>query len=191
MYKCLIVSCSFVLLLISLGATAQPQDGDSSLWQALQREGHFAMMRHALAPGTGDPDNFALNQRQTQRNLSQRGREQAKRIGDRFRSHGIKHASVFSSQWFRCMDTARLLDLGEAKALPALNSFFRDYANKEPQMRELKAWLGREKNRVPLVLVTHQVNITALTGVFPSSGEIVVIKQNKDDFEVLGRIATD
>lgn len=90
----------------------------------LKKPGHFAIMRHALAPGTGDPRNFDLTDCSTQRNLSEAGREQAKAVGELLRKSGIEKAGVYSSQWCRCLDTATLLGLGPVTELPALNSFF-------------------------------------------------------------------
>jgi len=162
------------------------------LWEALSSKNHFALIRHARAPGTGDPPEFALGRRDTQRNLSEEGREQAKRIGDLFRAHGIDEAIVFSSEWYRCRDTAALLDLGPVNSLSALNSFFRNYEQKEARNESLKLWLSQREMDKPLVLVTHQVNIMALTGVYPSSGEIVVVEKDAQmGLKVLGSIKTD
>ena len=90
----------------------------------IAKPGHIVMMRHALAPGTGDPSNFALGDCATQRNLSEAGRRQARRTGQFLREAGVRAARVLSSQWCRCLETARLLDLGPVEPLPALNSFF-------------------------------------------------------------------
>lgn len=149
-------------------------------------------MRHALAPGTGDPPEFSVNDCSTQRNLSDEGRQQAKRIGDRFRANGIQEAVVFSSQWCRCMDTAELLGLGAVTELPVINSFFQDYSRREPQTKMLREWLGKQDFAKPLVLVTHQVNINALTNVYTSSGEMVIVRINKSgELSVAGSIETD
>ncbi|WP_417533937.1 histidine phosphatase family protein [Marinobacterium stanieri] len=165
---------------------------EQALWDALRSPSHFALMRHALAPGTGDPANFTLGRRETQRNLSKQGRLQAQRIGALFRENGIESAQVFTSEWFRCRDTAELLGLGAVTPLPALNSFFRNYEQKEPRTEALKRWLSQRDMDEPLVLVTHQVNITALTGVYPASGEIVVVAQDAENgLRVLGSIRTD
>ena len=165
---------------------------DQRLWQALKSGGHFALLRHALAPGTGDPSTFVLGDCTTQRNLSGEGRAQASLIGDRFRANGIAAAKVYSSQWCRCLDTAGLLELGPVEELPILNSFFRRNESREPQTRALKAWIEGADFDEPVVLVTHQVNITALTGVFPASGELVVVRSGKgDEVSVVGTIETD
>ena len=165
---------------------------DADLWDALRSKGHVALMRHALAPGTGDPSGFALGDCSTQRNLSAEGRGQAARIGQLFRANGIETARVFSSQWCRCLDTARLLELGPVRELPIINSFFRKYERREPQTRALEDWLAKQDLERPLVLVTHQVNITALTGVYPASGEIVALRRSDDGgLTVVGSIETD
>ena len=168
-----------VLLLMAIGVlAASPGCGHSAeadIWDALETGGHFVMLRHAMAPGTGDPAGFTLGDCSTQRNLSEAGRAQADAIGARFRQNGITTARVFSSQWCRCLETAARLKLGPVTELPALNSFFGRYALETPRTETLKAWLNRQELTTPLVLVTHQVNITALTGVYPSSGEMVVL----------------
>lgn len=161
---------------------------DTALWAAIGSGEAVAMMRHAIAPGTGDPANFAIGDCSTQRNLDERGRAQAQAIGDRFRANGIDRADVLTSQWCRCRETARLLDLGTPRDLPALNSFFANRARKPEQTRTLQAFLQARMGNTPLVLVTHQVNITALTGVVPRSGEIVVIAGDGSG-SVLGRIS--
>ena len=163
-----------------------------ALWSGVRSGSLVVLMRHAIAPGTGDPDNFALGDCSTQRNLSAAGLEQAGRIGERFRDHGVTRARVFSSQWCRCRDTAEALALGPVAELPALNSFFEDFSREESQTRALRQWLGAQPQDGPLVLVTHQVNITALSGVFPASGEMVVGRiDDAGAFTVAGRILTD
>lgn len=157
------------------GAEANARD-NANLWDALRNGNAFAIMRHAIAPGTGDPRNFKLGDCTTQRNLSERGRAQARAAGSLFRRNGVTHATVVSSQWCRCRETARLLNLGPVKDLAALNSFFGNYDRSAPQTRALRKWLADYQDTKPLVLVTHQVNITALTGRGVRSGEIVVVK---------------
>ena len=108
------------MILASLHAHA---DSDI-LTDQLKDGGYILMIRHALAPGTGDPVNFKIGDCSTQRNLDDRGRAQARSIGERLRSSGIAKARVYSSQWCRCLETAELINLGSATPLPALNSFF-------------------------------------------------------------------
>jgi len=169
-----------LVLLTSLfiGSPAFPSDDALGILQALKSGEHFALLRHATAPGTGDPPQFTLAKCETQRNLSDEGRNQAVRIGARFRKNGIMAARVFSSQWCRCLETARLLDIGIVNELPVLNSFFQNHSRREPQIRQLSQWLKWQPLKTPLVLVTHQVNITALTGIYPRSGEMVIVHRS-------------
>lgn len=174
-----------------LAPRAVPAD-DRVVWRALRSGNHVALIRHALAPGFGDPSHFEIGKCATQRNLSDQGRQQATAMGDRFRAHGIAAARVYSSQWCRCLETAERLALGPVTPLPALNSFFQDFARKETQTRQLQAWLAQQDLTQPLVLITHQVNITALTGVYPASGEMVVIHPTASgQWQVTGRVAMD
>lgn len=177
------------LLFSTAGETATK---DAVYWEALRAGEHVALLRHAIAPGTGDPPEFTLGDCSTQRNLSAEGRAQAVRIGERFRTNGIQTAQLFSSQWCRCLETARLLGLGPTLELPTLNSFFQRYNRREQQTQALKTWLDKQKLDKPLVLVTHQVNITALTDIYPTSGELVIIRRTKGgDLSVVGTITTD
>lgn len=183
------------LFLVGLVASA-PALADDTLWAALRGGGHVALMRHATAPGVGDPAGFKVEDCATQRNLSAAGREQARRIGERFRARGIAAARVYSSQWCRCLDTARMLGLGEITPFAGLNSFFRDGGRESAQTAEVRALIARElasgvPAQGPLVLVTHQVNVTALSGVYPASGEIVVLRANGDVLTVVGRMRAD
>jgi phosphohistidine phosphatase SixA len=183
--------CSIILVCFSVSASGFSSDSESEIWKALASGGYVALLRHALAPGTGDPPEFRLGECTTQRNLSDEGRDQASRIGDRFRENGIDRARVFSSQWCRCLETARLLKLGRVAELAPLNSFFRQFERQESQTEALLQWLDEQELDRPLVWVTHQVNITALTGVYPDSGELVVIhRSGTGDIQVIGTIET-
>ncbi len=160
------------ILLILFTLIATPARADD--WDAARAEGAILLMRHATAPGTGDPVNFDLADCSTQRNLSEAGRLQARETGSAIRAAGIPITHVLTSQWCRCRDTARLLDLGPVEDLPSLNSFFSDRGEAEPQTAETLARLAALPRGARPILVTHQVNITALTGVVPRSGEIIV-----------------
>lgn len=170
------------LLTLPLLLTIQPTRSEESFaWLPAMKRGEVvALLRHALAPGTGDPDGFRLGDCSTQRNLSPAGQDQARAIGARLRALGLERAEVFSSQWCRCLETARLLGLGEVEELPALNSFFADPGQRSVQTRQLDTWLAAQTSAKPKVLVTHQVNITALTGIVPASGELVIIRRASD-----------
>ena len=174
-----------------LGAISPALADTSQLWDGLKSGDHLVVMRHALAPGTGDPGNFSATDCSTQRNLSDIGKQQANHIGELFKTNGISSVQLFSSQWCRCMDTATEMNLGPVESLSFLNSFFRNYEKREPQTRQLEAWINQADLQRPTVLVTHQVNITALTGVYPASGELVFLKrQANGGLQVVGRLTT-
>lgn len=185
----------FALLLVQVIGPIRADEQRNATEQfrvALNTPGAFVLMRHALAPGTGDPDQFSEQDCSTQRNLSQGGRDQAVRIGAKLREYSAGPFAVYSSAWCRCMDTAKLLDLGPVEKLPPLNSFFRQWEREQLQTDQLNNWMAeREPDGIP-VLVTHQVNITALTDVYPTSGEMVVVTLDNDhSVRVLGRLAID
>ena len=163
-----------------------PAAADPALWQALRSGEAVALIRHAEAPGTGDPPGFRLEACATQRNLSPAGRAQAARLGQQFRANGIANAEIRSSQWCRCRDTAAALGLGPVRDAPALNSFFGRSEAAAAETRALRQLVAGLPAGQPAVLVTHQVNITALTGIYPASGEVIVMA--RQGYGVLGRL---
>ena len=192
----LFIAASAVALLVNAciarSSSSVSQAQPESAWALLQRGdlGYVVMMRHALAPGTGDPADFKLEDCTTQRNLSSEGREQAVRIGKAFRSRKIRIARVLSSQWCRCKDTARLMNLGKVEVFAALNSFFNASSRESGQTAEVRRFILSNRN-IPgaIIMVTHQVNITGLTGIVPQEGESVVLRANKQgQVEVVGRL---
>jgi broad specificity phosphatase PhoE len=170
-------------------AGVRADDASAAAWQALAAGGTFAIMRHAIAPGTGDPPGFRLDDCATQRNLSAAGREQARRLGAAFRANGVRVDAVYASQWCRCLETARLLDLGPVTPLPLLNSFFADPGRGDEQTARLREWLVSAVPAAAVMLVTHQVVITALIDGFPASGEIAVVRPTNAHLDLVGRIA--
>ncbi|SFR55177.1 Histidine phosphatase superfamily (branch 1) [Marinobacter gudaonensis] len=158
-----------------LSATAVGSESHQQAWEALKDGRAVLMLRHALAPGTGDPANFDLDDCSTQRNLNDTGREQARAWKPFLAEHGITEARVFSSQWCRCMDTAREMAMGEVTEWPSLNSFFSNRGDGPAQTRQTIALVNQLGSGAPVILVSHQVNITALAGIFPSSNEGVII----------------
>jgi phosphohistidine phosphatase SixA len=161
---------------------------DSAAWSALKKPGTIVLFRHASAPGGGDPVGHRLDDCSTQRNLDEEGRAQARRIGERFRAQGVKVEAVLSSQWCRTRDTAQLAFPGLPKDGPAFNSFFSDRSNEASQTaaarQQLLAWRGTGV----LVVVTHQVNITALTGATTMSGEGIVLRRQAGELAVVAKI---
>ena len=177
------------LLLTALLAT--PALADEAVWEALAGGGHVVLMRHALAPGTGDPANFQLDDCTTQRNLNDTGRQQARDTGAAFHAREIPVATVYTSQWCRCRETAELLDFAPVQDLPVLNSFFQNRERRGPQTEALRRFLADlELDGGNVLMVTHFVNIGALTGESVSSGELVVVRPGDNgEVTVVGNIA--
>jgi broad specificity phosphatase PhoE len=174
----------FSLYLPSPGTAA-----DAHLWDLLRQGGVVVLVRHAHAPGIGDPDRFRIDDCSTQRNLDATGRRAARALGDAFRRERVVVDSVYSSQWCRCKDTAALA-FGKYEEQPALNSFFSDRGAEGERTRALRELIaGARPGHGVTVLVTHQVNITALTGVSPKEAEVVVARHlPSGDIEVVGRL---
>jgi len=136
--------------------------------------GRVLMLRHALAPGFGDPSNFQLRDCSTQRILDEVGREQSRQIGNAFRNAGLRFEGVYSSQWCRCLETARLINMGKVQELTGLNSFFQGIVPREATLASLRKFLqDLPPDGDPVLLVTHQVTISAITGMGVSSGAAV------------------
>ena len=172
--------------LMSLSASVQAGELPPEWAARINRGDALLLMRHALAPGIGDPPNFAVDDCATQRNLSPAGQAQAKKIGEDLRAAGIVQAQVLSSPWCRCLDTAAALKLGPVEPIRELGSFF---AGRGEASLQTKVVLERLAQRHPgaRMVVTHQVNLTALTGVVPVSGELLIVA-SKDPTQVLFRV---
>lgn len=153
--------------------------------------GTVLLMRHATAPGTGDPAEFRLGDCSTQRNLSAAGRDQARAIGARLREAGVVPDVVATSQWCRARDTAELLALGPPEDWPEINSFFAGRGDRTAQTDATLARIAALPDDAVVLLVTHQVNITALTGIVPQSGEIIVTRRDGGALSVVGRLPPD
>ena len=182
LFICLMVSTPF--------AIAETNPDYSEMIDRMKAGGHILMIRHALAPGSGDPANFKIGDCSTQRNLDNRGREQARAIGNWLRSNGIISARMYSSQWCRCLETARLIDLGPVAELPALNSFYELVQNREPNLKALREFVAAQPKDGPLIiLVTHFVTISAIADWGVSSGEGVLLELNQNKlYEVVGQL---
>lgn len=182
MRSCFAILAVFLWALPASFASAQD-------WTLLKEPGTVVLMRHALAPGTGDPAQFTLRDCATQRNLDDRGREQARRIGDMMRKAGVKFDAVWSSQWCRCLETAKLLDMGEVVEVPSLNSHFAGQGDRVAQTRDTRARLRDLPEDAIVLLVTHQVNVRALSGSSTRSGELVIARRTPDGLTVKDSIA--
>lgn len=184
--RCLLAAALATLLAPSLAAAAD----DAAAWTALQRDGAIVLFRHANAPGIGDPPGFRLGDCSSQRNLDDTGRAQARRIGERLRERGVPVRAVLSSRWCRARETAELAFPGlAAREETVFDSFFGERQDEPAKTAAARKLLAQWKGPGVLVVTTHQVNITALTGLGPGSGEGVVVSAAGDRIEVMGRIA--
>ena len=157
-----------LFLIISLhGTTADAADK--------RFNGTVIFIRHALAPGHGDPRNFDIRDCHTQRNLDEIGRRQARAIGKSIAAAKLNLAGIYSSQWCRCLETALLLDLGAVIPFDGLNSFYQNHAPRDATLAKLKSKLDNlPHDGEPVIMVTHYVTIQALTNIGVSSGEAVL-----------------
>jgi len=150
-----------------------------SLADKLASGNYVLLMRHAYAPGVGDPPGYSLDRCETQRNLDEQGQRQAARAGQWLRQQGIHHAMVLSSVWCRCQHTAELLGYGNVTIEPSLVSFFDTPERAETQNQAIKrvlASMASQPNRRPLILVTHHVNILQYVGENIGSGDMVLVR---------------
>ena len=175
----------FIIIFISL-ITPIKADLNKNLINQLKDGGKLIFIRHAYAPGSGDPANFNLNDCSTQRNLSDEGRNQAKLIGEFFKKNKIEIDKVLSSEWCRCKETAKIA-FRNFSTNSFLNSFYSlKYAkNKDKQVRALNDYIKNFKSKKNLILVTHYVLISEVLNYGPSSGEIVVSDRN---FNIIGSV---
>ena len=178
----------FIIIFISL-TTSIKADLNKNLINQLEYGEKLIFIRHAYAPGSGDPNNFNLNDCSTQRNLSNEGKKQAQYIGKFFKEYDIKIDKVLSSEWCRCKETAEIA-FKDFSTKSFLNSFYSSkYAkNKDRQVKQLNNYIEKFKSKKNLVLITHYVLISEVLNYAPSSGEIVVSDKN---FNIIGNIKID
>lgn len=182
-----------VVYFCALNAVADQNDDLERAWSKVRDGSAIAIMRHALAPGVSDPSGFDIKQCSTQRNLSEEGRMQARRIGQVFRDQQLGDVRLYSSQWCRCVDTAELLDIGVVNELASLNSFFENRERALDQTAQLRQDIDEllASSDKPVVMVSHQVNISALSGSFTASGDTLIVTVDTDEVSVLARISPE
>jgi phosphohistidine phosphatase SixA len=185
-----VMRTGLIMSVLACGASTAVADTRAA-WDALRGDGHVALIRHAAAPGVGDPPGYRLDDCKTQRNLSDAGRAAARALGDRFRAERVKVGKVIASQWCRSRQTAELMDLGPVEDAPAFNNVFvlRDQRDRITAQGQavIAAWRGPGT----LVVATHGDNIRALMGSNPREGEVVVVKPDPSatsKFRLIGRI---
>lgn len=177
---------SLLLVCLSL-LLSGAQPALAGLLEDLTDGQHVLLMRHADAPGVGDPAGYKLDQCATQRNLGEVGRQQSVLIGRWLSSQGVTNPKLFSSAWCRCVDTGRLLALGSVTVEPSLNSFFDDMSLATSQTASLQRFITaslKAHPKQPLILVTHHVNIQSLTGRVVSVGDMVLVRVRPDGSHV-------
>ena len=181
-----ILSLTFLIAMPTAASAADQSD----VINRLKAGGHILMIRHALAPGNGDPPNFKIGDCATQRNLDDTGRDQARSIGVWLRNNDVTSARVYSSQWCRCLETARLLNLGPVQELAALNSFYERTQDRGPNLKALNNFISQQPVKGELiVLVTHFVTISGIAGTGVSSGEGVLLALHEEaPYTVVGRL---
>ena len=164
-------------------------NAENTVVSLLKEEGKIVFIRHSIAPGGGDPENFSLKDCSTQRNLSKKGIEQSKRIGEFFKKNKVIISKVLSSQWCRCKDTA-FHAFGKYEEFFALNSTFqiKFSGNSKKQAEALKNFVKKWDGKGNIIFVTHYVIILKHTNYAPSSGELVITDKN---FNVLSKLRTD
>ena len=164
----------------------KPSYANPEVLTALQEGGKLVFIRHALAPGGGDPENFSLYDCSTQRNLDLNGILQAKKIGKFFEKNNIQIDQVLSSEWCRTKDTAQNA-FETYKTFNALNSFFSSKfsQNREKQIKDLKGFIYSWNSKKNIVFITHYVVIFEVLDTAVNSGEIIVADKN---YKVIGTI---
>jgi phosphohistidine phosphatase SixA len=168
-----------LVLSFTLGLLGASIASASELSDALKRTDYVLLIRHALAPGIGDPSGYNLQDCKTQRNLDSKGREQAQRIGQWLKDQGVNQAHVYSSAWCRCKETAEKLDFGTPVHEASLNSFFDDMRQGPQSNVRLQKFISNQlktKRDQALILVTHHVNIAEFMGQNIGSGDMALVR---------------
>lgn len=180
---------ALLAFVFSLAAYAPPALATEAGWALLRDGGRVVLLVHGRAPGTGDPANFDVENCRTQRNLSEAGRQQARRLGALFAARAAPVATVYSSRYCRALDTARLA-FGDSnvEAMEALDSFENHPEQEEEWTRAIVDLIGDYTDSDNMVLVTHQPNILALTGTRAREGEAIIVAPAGDGIETIGRI---
>jgi broad specificity phosphatase PhoE len=182
-----------VALLIALAALPGRAEASEPLWTLLKGGAQVVLIRHAITtPGVGDPAGFKLDECATQRNLTDAGRADARRLGEAFRTRTVPVGQVLSSPWCRCLETARLA-FGKAQVSTPLSNLYGRPDSSVPQVRQMEALIAAwrpEGAGGNLVLVSHGSTISALTGVSLAPAEMVVVTPRPGEkFTVAGRLS--
>ncbi|HSS28440.1 MAG TPA: histidine phosphatase family protein [Usitatibacter sp.] len=169
----------FLAAALAVAAAPRAFAQQSADWERLRKGGHVLLMRHAATTVAGvDPKGFRLGECKTQLNLSDDGRAQARRAGQRLAEEKVPVSRVYTSPWCRCRETG-LLAFGKAEDWEPLGTFFYEPTREEDFTKRVKARIGTYSSRDMggnIVMITHNTNIAALTKLSVATGEIVVLK---------------
>ncbi len=183
--------CMGLACLLMAPSASAHSPSEEQLWHALRSGGHAVLMRHALAPGGGDPPGWTLANCASQRNLSAAGVRQAQRSGALFRQNGLRDLPVYTSQWCRARETAQAMALGSITEHPGLNSFFQRPEHRERILESLQQLVGQLASGPSVLMVSHQVTVRAISGVALESGGMLVVELHKDgSVRPIGRLPT-
>ena len=164
-----------IILIFKICLFGNISSADTISWSEILDQPKFNVifLRHALAPGYGDPSKFDISDCKTQRNLNEEGRDQARSIGIKLKMKGFLFNEIYSSEWCRCLETATLMDLGEITMFSGLNSFFQGHYDKKETLNKLMQKLKNLDKKNRILMVTHQVVISSVTGINVGSGVAV------------------
>lgn len=176
-------------LAVLFALSASPAAATEAGWALLRSGGQVVLLANANAPGTGDPARFDIDDCRTQRNLSDRGRQQARRIGALFAARAEPVEQVYSSRYCRCLQTGQLA-FGDRLVEPfdALNALSGDEEEAAAAREKVLALIRDYTGSGNLVLVTHPENIAAWAGVTPREGEAVIVSPGENGLHAIGRI---
>jgi phosphohistidine phosphatase SixA len=180
---------AFVALAVALIAAPVAAAASEEAWAALAKGGHVALVRHGNAPPGygGDPPGFKVDDCATQRNMDERGRAQARAVGEAFRQHGVLVDKILSSPWCRCLETARLMAIGTVESTMAVAA-----SDRSPErLAVLKQMVAGWRGPGTLVVVTHALTVQGLVGIMPDQAETVVLRPklgNEPGLDIVGRI---
>ena len=171
-----------IILIFFLFLLNKTSFANENIVEILKKENNIIFIRHAIAPGNGDPPNFDILDCSTQRNLDQVGIDQSRMLGNTLKKIGIKFSKIYSSFWCRCQDTVLNMGVGEFKTHAGLNSFYEKHADRKITLIRLNNLINSlDKLGGPYLLVTHYVNILAFTGLHTSSGGMVAFDLNSQE----------
>ena len=177
------------LAIVLIAGPLSAADDSAETWAALDKGGHVALVRHGNAPPGygGDPPGFKIDDCATQRNMDEKGRAQARAVGEAFRQHGVRVDKILSSPWCRCLETARLMALGPVDGTMAVAA-----SDKSPdRLAALKQMVSAWRGPGTLVVVTHALTVQGLVGILPGQAETVVLRPRlgtEPGVDVVGRI---